>query len=216
MDADINFRERGKNVTIHENVMIISPEKIVLKDDILLSSFICIDGGTGLYIGSHTDLSFHSVVYGGGICFIDDFVSISAGCNLITGIDDLDESMLTNRTLPDSYRSFRKSFIYIQKHVFLAMNVVVYPGVVIGEGAVVGAGSIVTRSLPPWGVYIGSPPRKVRTRPKESIKLLERALYNQGTPASNFEMVFRDIFELSPLETTSCSSPVSVNHPIYP
>ncbi len=51
-----------------------------------------------------------------------------------------------------------------------------HPGVTIGEGTVVGSGSIVTRDLEPWGVYMGSPARRVKDRPPGRIPELEAEL----------------------------------------
>ncbi len=35
-----------------------------------------------------------------------------------------------------------------------------------GEGCVIGAGSFVNKDCEPWGIYVGSPARKIATRPK--------------------------------------------------
>ena len=40
----------------------------------------------------------------------------------------------------------------------------VVPGVKVGEGAVLGLASVATRDLEPWGVYAGSPARKIKQR----------------------------------------------------
>lgn len=54
--------------------------------------------------------------------------------------------------------------IVIGEDVWLCTNVVVLPGVSIGRGAVVGANSVVTRDCEPYGIYVGSPARKVGER----------------------------------------------------
>ena len=54
--------------------------------------------------------------------------------------------------------------IVIGDDVWLCTNVVVLPGVTIGTGAVVGANSVVTRDCEPYGVYVGSPARRVGAR----------------------------------------------------
>ena len=43
------------------------------------------------------------------------------------------------------------------------------PGVTLGEGSVIGANSLVRRDTEPWGVYFGSPVRRVGTRNKEKV-----------------------------------------------
>ena len=36
----------------------------------------------------------------------------------------------------------------------------------IGEGAVIGANSFVNKDLDPWGIYVGSPAKKIGERKK--------------------------------------------------
>lgn len=54
--------------------------------------------------------------------------------------------------------------IAIGDDVWLATNVVVLPGVAIGKGAVVGANSVVAGDCEEWGIYVGSPARKIGQR----------------------------------------------------
>ena len=58
----------------------------------------------------------------------------------------------------------------------IGTNTVLLPGTRIGEGTVVGAGSLVNRDLAPWGIYVGSPARRIRERPSEQILAQEAAL----------------------------------------
>lgn len=53
----------------------------------------------------------------------------------------------------------------IGNDVYIGANSVIMP-VKIGEGTVVGAGSFVNKDLEPWGVYVGSPARKISQREK--------------------------------------------------
>mgnify|MGYP001559625033 CR=1 FL=1 len=47
------------------------------------------------------------------------------------------------------------------------------PGVTVAEGSVVGAGSFLNKNTKPWTIYMGSPAKPVKTRPKE--KMIEYA-----------------------------------------
>ena len=40
------------------------------------------------------------------------------------------------------------------------------PDITVGDGVIVGAGSFVNESCEPWGVYVGSPAKKIAVRPK--------------------------------------------------
>ena len=50
------------------------------------------------------------------------------------------------------------------------------PGVTIGEGALVGSNAFVNKDLEPWGIYVGSPVKKIGEREKpteERKKIIE-------------------------------------------
>lgn len=170
------FQEIGENVTIYSPVTLIQPEKMVLKNHILISEYAYLAAGLGLYIGNFIHISAQSIISGGGSCFLDDFVGLSAGVRIITGSDDLTGRGLTNPTIPAEFRSVYRSFVHCQKHSVLATSVIVYPGVTIGEGSVVGSGSVVSKDLEPWGFYMGYPARRIKDRPKEKILELEERL----------------------------------------
>ncbi len=54
--------------------------------------------------------------------------------------------------------------IIIGADAWVTADVFIGPGVTIGEGAVVGARSTVTRSVLPWTVVAGSPPKVIKER----------------------------------------------------
>lgn len=53
----------------------------------------------------------------------------------------------------------------IGNDVYIGAKCVIMP-VKIGEGAVIGAGSFVNKDLEPWGIYVGSPAKKIGEREK--------------------------------------------------
>lgn len=193
---NLKFKSIGENVTIYEPVAIIEPESIVLGSNIIISEFSFLAGGLGLYLGNYIHIAAHTCISGGGYCILQDFVGLSAGVRLITSSENVDGSGLTNPTIPQEFRAIHRSFVNCEKHSFLSTNVVVHPGVTIGEGAVVGSGSIVTKDLEPWGVYLGTPVRRIKERPKEKIFEMENELLEKSsvTP-SDFSDVISKILK---------------------
>ena len=51
--------------------------------------------------------------------------------------------------------------IRIEDDVWIGFNAAIMKGVTIGRGAIVGACSVITQDVPPFGVVVGSPARKV-------------------------------------------------------
>ncbi|MNT87130.1 dTDP-4-amino-4,6-dideoxy-D-glucose acyltransferase [compost metagenome] len=57
------------------------------------------------------------------------------------------------------------------KHAIIGCGSVILPGVEIGEGVAIGSLSFVIKSCEPFGVYIGSPAKKIKNRKKDMLKI---------------------------------------------
>lgn len=57
----------------------------------------------------------------------------------------------------------------IGAYAWICARAIVAPGVNIGEGAILGLGSVATKDLEPFGIYAGSPARKVKQRERTSV-----------------------------------------------
>ena len=171
------FAAVGTDVTVHPHTVFVLPERIRIGSRVVVSEFVWVHGGRSTTIGSFVHLSNHASIAGGGVAILEDFVGLSAGARLITGTELVHGEGLTNPTIPAEYRAVRRSFVHLERHVFLGTNAVVQPGITIGEGAVLGAGAVATRDLAPWTVNVGVPARPVGERPGETITRLAAALY---------------------------------------
>lgn len=54
--------------------------------------------------------------------------------------------------------------IIIEDDCWIGANAIILSNVTIGKGSIVGAGSIVTKNIPPYSIYTGSPEKKLRKR----------------------------------------------------
>lgn len=172
------FKEIGISTEIFEPISIIQLDKIILKNHIRISEFSLLAGGLGLYIGNFVHIASQVIISGGGYCFLEDFVGVCAGVKVITGSDNIDGEGIPSPLVPQEFRSFYRSLVYCERHSFLGTGCIIHPGVTIGEGAVVGSGSVVTKSLDPWGIYTGSPARRIKERPREKILDLAQKTYD--------------------------------------
>ena len=191
---ELKFMEKGKNITIYNPTTLLNPERVVLKNNILISEYCHLAGGLGLYIGNFIHISTQSSISGGGYCILEDFVGFSAGARVITGSEDISGKGLTNPTIPEEFRSVYRTFVHFKKHSFLATNAIVHPGVTVGEGSVIGSGSVVTKDVEPWSIYMGIPARKIKERPKEVILSMEKELLEKySIKSSDFSAVIEKI-----------------------
>jgi len=173
------FAECGSNVTIYEPNVFILPERIHIKDNVLISEYCWILGGVQTYIGSCIHIANHCSIAGGGVNIFEDFVSLSAGAKIISGSDYATGEGLVNPMVPSIYRAVKRSYVHVKKHAFIATGAIVLPGVTIGEGAVIGAGAVVGSDIPDWTICVGNPAKPIKRRPKEDILLYERLSYEQ-------------------------------------
>lgn len=59
-------------------------------------------------------------------------------------------------------------------YAWICARAIVGPGVNVGEGAILGLGSVATKDLGPFGVYVGSPAKKVKDRERTAVPEIVR------------------------------------------
>ncbi len=160
------FKSIGIDVTIYEMARIVKKSVIEIGDHTRIDDFSFIYGGKGIKIGRYCHISSFVSIIGGGELFIGDYVSVAAGARILTGTDRYDGGSRMSTSAPIEQRNPILSTVRIEKDGFVGTNAIVFPGVTIGEGAVLGANSLAKHDLEPWGVYVGSPCKKIKTRPK--------------------------------------------------
>jgi galactoside O-acetyltransferase len=107
---------------------------------------------------------------------MENFAGLAPGVKIFTGSDDYSGMKLTNPTLPKQYIGGPSGKVVLQRHVIIGANTVILPGCELGIGTSVGAQSLVTKSLKPWGVYFGSPVRRLKERYQDLLVLEKKFL----------------------------------------
>lgn len=175
--SGIGLKSYGKDVKISRNAILYNPEQLIVGDHVRIDDFATISGR--VEIGDYIHIAQFCGLYGGteGI-FMADFCGISSRSVVYATSNDYSGESLTNPTVPGKYKKTDKNMpVYFEKHVVVGTTSVILPGVTIGEGSSVGALSLVTRSLDSWGVYAGSPVKRIRDR-KKNLLDLEKQLRN--------------------------------------
>lgn len=172
----LNCNHVGMDVTIWPKAKIVSASAITIGDSVIIDDFVLLLGGSKTVIGSFVHIASFTSITGGGEFIMEDFSGLSGGVRIYTGNEDYSGSSLTNPAVPFPYRAPIRSFVHLHKHAIVGANAVILPGVIIGEGAVVGANSLVTKSCEPWTVYLGSPAKAIKTRPRGKMIELELQL----------------------------------------
>lgn len=179
--AEFGFRKLGRNVQIARNCTIIALENISIGSNVRIDGYTTISAAGG-------SLTVGSYIHIGGFCFLsagsglelDDFSGLSQGVRIYTKTDDYSGAALTNPTVPAKYLNVEGGPVRLGRHVIIGSGSVVLPNLTIGDGSSVGAMSLVTKSLPDWGVYFGTPARRLRERSKQLLEMEAELLASTG------------------------------------
>ena len=160
------LRSCGVGVKIYPMAKIVLPQVVDLGNHCRIGDFAFIFAGEGVKIGEHTDVQPHTVFWGGGLTILGDRVSTGPGTVFLSAtyshhtpglkmVDGLGEG--ATKTLGGK--------LIVGNDVYIGARSTIMP-INIGEGAVIGAGSFVNKDVEPWGIYVGSPARKIGERPR--------------------------------------------------
>lgn len=163
----------GDHVYIYPLTKIIRAENMSIDDYSRIGDYTYIDAGKKVVIGKYTMITWHVIIEGGAETYIGNRVFIGPGAKILTSTYAL-HGYYSNEFLPESTRAFQYGNIRIEDDAYIGANSVIMPGVTIKEGAVVGANAFVDKDLDAWGIYVGTPARKVgeRQKPTEERKVV--------------------------------------------
>ena len=164
-----NVREKlkriGIGVRIYPLAKIAKPEVIEFDDYCRIRDFVFMYGGNGIKIGKYTDIQPHVVVWGGGALEVGNYVSVAVGTVLLTAVYAHLEGLRMVDGMPEGDSHALYGELTIKDDAYIGANCTLMPNITIGEGAIIGAGSFVNKDLDDWGIYVGSPVKRIGTRP---------------------------------------------------
>jgi len=168
--AELGLKSYGKNVLISRKCSIYGASNISIGNNVRIDDFCVLSGK--IEIGNFVHIGAASLLFGGEYGIImKDFSGLSSRCVIYTESDDYSGEWMTNPAIPDEFRKVYGGQVTIGKHAIIGTGSTILPNVEIGEGSSVGAMGLVTKSLEPWGIFLGSPPRKLKDRDKRILSL---------------------------------------------
>lgn len=129
----------GAGAMIWDNVQIDFPAKLVIGAQSSVNRGSVLNCGGGIEIGRDVLIGPNVVLYSQNHAYADP-------------------------ARPISEQGYVRERLTIGDDVWIASNAVVLPGVTVAKGCVIGAGAVVTKSTEPYGVYVGSPARRIGKR----------------------------------------------------
>lgn len=167
----------GDDTFISANVEIRRPHLVTVGNHTAIDTgFYCT---VSAEIGDYVHIAPYITAIGGasGYWKMDHFSTLAAGSRVICGSDDHMGAGLVGPTIPEEFKDHLTiAPVIFEKFANVGTGVVIMPGVTLAEGTVVGANSLVTKSTEPWTVYVGSPAKPVKIRPKDKMIEFARRL----------------------------------------
>lgn len=159
------FKYCGRDVKVYPLTKINRAENVEIDDYSRILDYVYIDAGKSLKIGKYSIITWQCLIEGGAKTVIGDRVFIGPGTKLLTSTYAFN-GFYTNEFLPEGANDILYGDIVLENDSYIGANSVIMPGVTIGEGALVGSNAFVNKDLEPWGIYVGSPVKKIGERQK--------------------------------------------------
>lgn len=166
----LNFKSFGKGVKVSDKASIYDAEEIELGDYSRIDDFCIISGR--VKIGSYCHITPMCLIAGGipGV-EISDFCTFAYGVKVFSQSDDYSGESMVNSLIPKMYKREIFSKVVIERQVVIGAGSTIFPGVTVAEGCAIGAMSLVIKPTEPWGIYAGTPARRLKNRSRKLLEL---------------------------------------------
>lgn len=168
----IGFKKIGKSVQLSKKASIYNPGNIEIDDYSRIDDFCILSAGIGgIKIGRNVHLAVYTSLIGSASIHIDDFASVSSRVAVYSSNDDYSGKFMTNPTVAAEFTNVNNAPVIISRHVIVGAGSVILPGVTLDEGSAIGALSLVRNDCEAFGVYAGTPAKKIADRQKDLLQL---------------------------------------------
>ena len=172
---EMGFASVGENVKISDKASFYGCARISLGNNVRIDDYCVLSAGiNGIFVGQYVHIAVYSSLIGVGKITLSDFCNISSRVAIYSSNDDYSGASMTNPTVPGEYTCVTHADVFLGKHVIIGSGSVILPGVNLGEGAAVGALSLINKNCESFGIYAGSPARRLKNRRRDLLELEHR------------------------------------------
>lgn len=174
----LGLNSYGENVLISRLCSIYGAACISIGSNVRIDDFVVISVvGGELNVGNYVHFGPGVTIIGRGTISIGNFVGLSAKASVFSASDDYSgNSLLGMHALGGSADNFRNLIIghvSIGDHVVLGASSVILPDVKIARVVSIGANSLVTKDCDSFGIYAGTPAKRIKEKSKRCLELEE-------------------------------------------
>jgi len=176
--TEMGFASCGSNVLLSDKASYYNCKNIRLGSNIRIDDFCVLSAGVGgINIGNYIHIAVYSSLIGAGNITLADFSNISSRVAIYSSNDDYSGAAMTNPTIPEEFTNVHHADVYIGRHVIVGAGSIILPGVSLEKGVVIGALSLVRKNCLAFGIYMGSPTKRIGER-KQNFLALEKQFIN--------------------------------------
>ena len=170
--ADFGFKKLGRNIMISSDARIYGAHNISIGNNVRIDDFTILAAVRGsIDIGNYVFIARNSHLGGALGIELHDFSSMAANTVIYSASDDYSGEAMTAQAVPQKYTKFRGGKVVFGRHVIVGSSSTIVGPAILGDGCSVGAMSLITKDLEPWGVYVGTPARRIKERKKDLLEM---------------------------------------------
>lgn len=168
----MGFKSVGENILLSDKASYYNCKNIDIGNNTRIDDFCVLSAGEGgIEIGCHVHIAIGVSIMGAGKIMIDDFAGLSSRVSIYSSNDDYSGEFMTGPTVSSEFTNVTHAPVLIGKHVIIGSGSVILPNVTLEDGVAVGALSLVTKNCTEFGVYIGTPAKKIKDRKRDLLEL---------------------------------------------
>ena len=168
----MGFKSVGENTLLSDKASYYNCKNIDIGNNTRIDDFCVLSAGEGgIKIGSYVHIAIGVSLIGNEIITVKDFAGLSSRVSIYSSNDDYSGEYMTNPMIPSEFTNVTHGAVSIGKHVIVGSGSVILPNVILEDGVAIGALSLVTKDCDAFGVYIGTPAKKVKERKRDLLEL---------------------------------------------
>lgn len=173
----MGFAAVGENVLISDRASFYNCANISIGNNVRIDDFCVLSAGVGgIILGNYIHIAVYSSLIGIGKITLSDFSGTSSRVAIYSSSDDFSGQWMTNPTVPAEYTGVTHADVLIGRHVIIGSGAVILPGVVIEEGVAIAALSLVKKRCNAFGIYMGTPAKRIAERKRNLLELENKFL----------------------------------------
>ncbi len=176
---EMGFAKIGENVFLSDKASYYNCQNIRIGNNVRIDDFCVLSAGEGgIDIGNYIHITVFSSLIGAGNISRADFSGISSRVAIYSSNDYYSGEFMTNPMFPAEFTKVQHGDVKIGRHVIIGSGSIILPNVTLEEGVAIGALSLIRKNCEAFGIYSGSPAKRISER-KRYLLELEKVFLNR-------------------------------------